>query len=115
MAQLNTCRKCGGAAEFITQRQGIVDTIIARCTQCKVQTQSIASSVDGSATEQAAEIWNAISPSTWPDWVQPKGMSDAYSKGSCVTHKKKRWTSILGVNTLEPGVYGWIEQKGAVE
>ena len=45
----------------------------------------------------------------WPEWVQPQGSTDAYSKGDKVTHKDKHWTSTVDNNVWEPGVYGWEE------
>ena len=45
----------------------------------------------------------------WPEWSQPIGAHDAYSKGDKVTHKQKRWISDADNNTWEPGVYGWTE------
>lgn len=46
----------------------------------------------------------------WPDWVQPTGSTDAYSKGAKVTHNEKHWISTVDANVWEPGVYGWEEQ-----
>lgn len=64
--------------------------------------------------------WNpAVSPSIWvrvddpaiewPDWVQPTGATDAYTKGAKVTHKEKHWISDMDANVWEPGVSGWTE------
>lgn len=47
-------------------------------------------------------------PSGPPAWVQPTGGHDAYALGARVTHKGKVWTSTVGANVWEPGVYGWI-------
>lgn len=59
------------------------------------------------------------SPSLWvrvddpsvefPDWVQPTGSTDAYSKGDKVSHLGKHWQSQIDANTYEPSVYGWDE------
>lgn len=43
------------------------------------------------------------------NWVQPTGATDAYTKGSKVTHNGKTWTSTADANVWEPGVYGWAE------
>ena len=57
------------------------------------------------------------SPSMWtpignlleefPEWVQPIGAHDAYSKGAKTSHGGKKWLSEVDGNTWEPGVYGW--------
>ncbi len=59
------------------------------------------------------------SPSMWtpignlleefPEWVQPIGAHDAYSKGAKTSHGGKKWLSEVDGNTWEPGVYGWAE------
>ena len=45
----------------------------------------------------------------YPEWIQPIGAHDAYPADAKVTHKGKRWTSNVGGNVWEPGVYGWAE------
>ena len=54
-------------------------------------------------------LWTAVSLDEYPEWVQPTGAHDAYSKGDKVTHSGKRWTSTADANVWEPGVYGWTE------
>lgn len=54
-------------------------------------------------------LWTVVSLDEYPEWVQPTGAHDAYSKGDKVTHSGKRWTSDVDNNTWEPGVYGWTE------
>ena len=54
-------------------------------------------------------LWVVVSLEEWPEWVQPLGTQDAYSKGAKVTHSSKRWTSDVNANVWEPGVYGWTE------
>lgn len=59
------------------------------------------------------------SPSLWvrvdnpaeeyPEWVQPVGSTDAYAKGSKVSHNGKHWISTVDGNVWEPSVYGWDE------
>lgn len=44
-----------------------------------------------------------------PEWEQPVGGHDAYSKGDHVMHKGKEWISDIDANVWEPGVYGWSE------
>ena len=45
----------------------------------------------------------------FPEWVQPIGAHDAYSKGAKTSHGGKKWLSEVDGNTWEPGVYGWAE------
>ena len=45
----------------------------------------------------------------WPEWVQPVGAQDAYTKDSKVSHNDKHWISNVDNNVWEPGVYGWDE------
>lgn len=47
---------------------------------------------------------------TYPEWVQPTGAHDAYSKGAKVSHNGKNWVSDTDSNVWEPGVYGWTEE-----
>ena len=112
MAQLNNCPHCGSETEFVVNAQGMVETVLAQCTNCKIQTQPIASSLEYSAKDKIAELWNASIGEEWPEWVQPKGAHDAYSKGSKVSHNGKNWISNLDGNVWEPGVTGWTEYKG---
>lgn len=57
-------------------------------------------------------LWSEVAdPSIeWPEWKQPQGAHDAYSKGAKVSHNEKHWISEIDANTYEPGVYGWIEK-----
>lgn len=50
----------------------------------------------------------------WPEWRQPTGATDAYSKGYKVSHNEKHWISKVDNNTWEPGVYGWIEDTSTI-
>ena len=54
-------------------------------------------------------LWVIVSLEEWPEWIQPTGAHDAYSKGAKVTHNDKKWTSDVDANVWEPGVYGWTE------
>lgn len=69
---------------------------------------------------QSQEAWTPdVSPSLWvrvadpaeewPEWSQPLGSTDAYGKGTKVSHNGKHWTSDVAHNDWEPGVYGWTE------
>jgi transcription elongation factor Elf1 len=73
MAKLNNCPHCGAETEFITNKQGAVETVLARCTNCKIQTQGVASSLEYSAMAKVAAIWNASDADGWPEWIPPKG------------------------------------------
>ena len=45
----------------------------------------------------------------FPEWVQPIGAHDAYSKDAKTSHNGKKWVSEVDGNVWEPGVYGWAE------
>lgn len=57
-------------------------------------------------------MWTRIGNPTeeWPEWVQPIGAHDAYSKGAKVNHGGKNWISDVDGNVWQPGVYGWTVQ-----
>ena len=112
MAQLNNCPHCGSATEFITNTQGAVPTVLARCTNCKIQTQPISSSLEYSAVDKIAGLWNTKGEEEWAAWVRPTGAHDAYSKGSKVQHTGKKWISNIDANVWEPGVSGWTQTTG---
>ena len=59
--------------------------------------------------DETPALWVIVSLEEWPEWVQPTGSHDAYSKGAKVTHNSKKWTSDVDANVWEPGVYGWTE------
>lgn len=61
--------------------------------------------------EAAASLWAATADPAeeWPAWSQPVGAHDAYNAGDKVSHGGKHWTSNVGSNVWEPGVYGWSE------
>lgn len=70
-------------------------------------------SQEGWAPDVAASLWAVTGDPTveWPDWSQPLGSHDAYSKGDKVAHKSKHWVSDADGNVWEPSVYGWTEAK----
>jgi len=115
MAQLNNCPHCGATTEFVTDSRGLTESILARCSGCGIQTPSVPSSLEYSAKDKVADIWNANSADEWPEWTQPTGAHDAYSKGSKVSHKKKNWISNIDANVWEPGVSGWTQQTGGTK
>lgn len=55
------------------------------------------------------EGWEPPNVDEWPEWIQPAGSQDAYSKGDKVSHNDKHWVSDVDNNVWEPGVYGWQE------
>ena len=59
----------------------------------------------------AVSLWVRVDdPSIeFPEWRQPVGATDAYSKGSKCSHNGKRWISSVDNNVWEPGVFGWSE------
>lgn len=59
----------------------------------------------------AVSLWVRVDdPSIeYPEWKQPTGAQDAYSKNSKCSHNGKRWISSIDSNVYEPGVYGWSE------
>lgn len=61
--------------------------------------------------EDSPSLWVGISDPAeeWPEWSQPVGSTDAYAKGTKVSHNGKHWTSNVDANVWEPGVYGWSE------
>ena len=54
-------------------------------------------------------LWTVVSLDEWPEWRQPTGAQDAYSKGDKVSHNDKHWISDVDANVWEPGIYGWSE------
>lgn len=59
----------------------------------------------------AVSLWVEIPDPAeeWPEWKQPAGAHDTYSKGDKVSHNEKHWISEIDNNAYEPGVYGWAE------
>ena len=54
-------------------------------------------------------LFTEISVEEFPEWRQPTGAQDAYSKGDKCSHKEKHWISDVDNNVWEPSVYGWTE------
>jgi hypothetical protein len=63
------------------------------------------------APDVAVSLWvtTADPGEEWPEWKQPAGAHDAYSKGDKVSHNDKHWISDVDNNVWEPSVYGWTE------
>lgn len=45
-----------------------------------------------------------------PEWVQPLGATDAYSKGDVVSYKGELYESNIDANVWAPDVYGWTKR-----
>ena len=58
--------------------------------------------------DTAVSLWVRVDdPSIeYPDWRQPSGAHDAYSKGDKVSHNGKHWVSDVDGNVWEPGAVG---------
>ena len=50
--------------------------------------------------DTASSLWSKTSDPAeeWPEWSQPVGAHDAYSKGAKVSHKEKHWISMVDSN-----------------
>ena len=59
--------------------------------------------------ETAVSLWVNISDPAeeFPEWSQPVGAHDAYSKNDKVKHNGAKWVSTVDANVWEPGAYGW--------
>ena len=62
--------------------------------------------------EPGVSGWREVVAEGYPAWVQPAGAHDAYILGAKVTHNGRLWecTQVnAGVNSYEPGVWGWTD------
>ena len=59
--------------------------------------------------DKTPNMWRVVSLDEWPEWIQPLGDADAYTKGDKVSHNGKHWISDVDGNVWEPGVYGWAK------
>ena len=50
----------------------------------------------------AVSLYVRVSIEEWPEWVQPTGAHDAYSKGDKCTHNGTHWISLIDANVYEP-------------
>jgi hypothetical protein len=63
--------------------------------------------------DAAASLYKAIGlDGETPIWTQPLGAGDAYGEGDTVSHNGEIWTSLVGGNVWQPGVYGWEKGTG---
>ena len=62
--------------------------------------------------EPGVSGWREVVVEGYPAWVQPAGAHDAYILGAKVAHNGRLWecTQVnAGVNSYEPGVWGWTD------
>ena len=58
--------------------------------------------------DTAVSLYVKVSIEEFPEWIQPQGSHDAYSKGSKVRHgydeqgNEKHWISLIDANVYEP-------------
>ena len=64
-------------------------------------------SQNGWEPTQTPALWTRVSLEEWPEWVQPTGSQDAYSKGDKVTYNGEHYVSMVDSNVWSPDVYGW--------
>lgn len=69
-------------------------------------------SQDGWRPDVTSALWKeAGNPADeWPEWSQPIGAVDAYTKGDKVSYNGKHWISDVDNNVWAPGTFGWSEQ-----
>lgn len=113
MAQLNRCPHCGSETVFKNETQGTKNGVLAVCANpaCAVRTPLVVESVEYSAMDRVAAVWNTAAAEEWPAWVRPAGGHDAYSYGSKVRHNGENWISLVDANVWDPGVSGWSLQE----
>lgn len=117
----------------MAQEQQLDDTTVAEFPELFVQWDENWRGKAGDIVRDEGQLYHSIhdvtdagqnrkpseNPSMWtrignpleefPEWIQPLGAHDAYSKGAKVSHNGKKWTSDSDGNVWEPGVYGWTE------
>ena len=59
----------------------------------------------------AVSLFVKVSLDEFPEWVQPTGSQDAYSRGDKVTFEGKHYESLIDGNVWSPSAYpqGWKE------
>ena len=117
----------------MAQEQQLDDTTVAEFPELFVQWDENWRGKAGDIVRDEGQLYRSIhdvtdagqnrkpseNPSMWtrignpleefPEWIQPLGAHDAYSKGAKVSYNGKKWTSDSVGNVWEPGVYGWTE------
>lgn len=56
-------------------------------------------------------LWKLVSIEEWPEWIQPTGAHDAYTKGDKVTYNGEHYISIIDGNTYSPEAYPAVWEK----
>ena len=106
---LSKCR-CGGDGEFLHEDGGT--RIFAQCRKCRIRTPSKVASLESSAKQEVADIWNC-GAEVWPRWIKPAVPEDGYGIDARVSHSTgpngslEHWISHRDKNVWEPGVSGW--------
>ena len=97
----------GNSVAYAVGDRVAYETLLYKCVQAHT------SQSDWTPTA-AVSLWARVADPTveYPDWIQPTGAQDAYSKGDKVSHNDKHWISDVDANVWEPGVYGWNEAAG---
>ena len=101
--ELFPVRDAGGASYAVGDRVRYGE-LLYRCLTADTSQESW-------TPDAAPSLWVRIDDPAveWPEWRQPSGSTDAYQKGSKVSHKDKHWVSDLDNIVWEPGVSGWTE------
>lgn len=89
-------------AYTVSERVRHGGTLLYRCVQAHT-------SQAGWTPDAAPALWVRVSLDEYPEWVQPTGAHDAYSKGDKVSYNGSRYVSSIDGNTYAPDVYGWEE------
>lgn len=71
------------------------DDVLYKCVQAHT-------SQDDWTPDVTKALWVVVSLDEFPEWVQPTGAHDAYSKGDKVSHNGKHWQSNVDGNVWEP-------------
>lgn len=59
-------------------------------------------SQDDWTPDKVPALFVEVSIDEFPEWHQPQGSHDAYSKGDKVSHNGKHWVSTIDANVYEP-------------
>lgn len=90
---------------------GKVGTILMDEGKLYKSIHDVTNTAQNTKPSRTPSMWSPISDPTkeYPEWVQPIGSHDAYTKGAKSSHNGKNWISDIDGNVWEPGVYGWTE------
>lgn len=92
---------------------GKAGTILRDCDKLYRSIHDIINVAQNTKPSETPSMWTLVgNPNEeYPDWSQPIGSHDAYSKGDKVTYNDKHWVSTVADNVWQPGVYGWEETE----